>query len=148
MTRGPPRRDDRITGVRAPVGTAPLTLGDASSRQEGAEPGPEVGPAGGQLDGRPQVVELLADVVAALVEHVAVDGSASRAAWPMASVSWISPPSPGSTWSRCVEDLGREHVAAHDGQVRRARRPASASRPTPMMRPGASAAAGSAAAQP
>ena len=37
----------------------------------------------------------------------------------MASVSWISPPLPGCHPVEGVEDLGREHVAAHDRQVRR-----------------------------
>jgi hypothetical protein len=40
----------------------------------------------------------------------------------MASVSWISPPTPRLHLLELVEDLRREDVAAHHGQVRRGRR--------------------------
>ena len=36
-----------------------------------------------------------------------------------ASVSWISPPRPGRGLAQHLEDLGREHVAADDGQAAR-----------------------------
>ena len=37
----------------------------------------------------------------------------------MASVSWISPPTPGCTPSSASKISRGEHVAAHDGEVRR-----------------------------
>ena len=37
----------------------------------------------------------------------------------MPSVSWISPPAPGSVVRSAVEDVGRQHVPAHDGEVAR-----------------------------
>src|SRR5947209_20372888 len=42
--------------------------------EEGPEPGAQVVALDGQLDGCPQVVELVADVVAPVLEDVAVDG--------------------------------------------------------------------------
>ena len=46
----------------------------------------------------------------------------------MASVSWISPPTPGCVPVEGVEDLRREHVAAHHAPGSTGRRPARASR--------------------
>ena len=89
------------------------------SARKARKSGPEVVALERQLDGGPQVVELVADVVAALVERVAVDGLVGSSRRPMASVSWISPPCPRLDLVEGVEDLGREDVAAHDRQVRR-----------------------------
>ena len=69
--------------------------------EERAELGAEVVALERQLDGGPQVVELLADVVAALVEHVRRRRPGRASSRAMASVSWISPPTPGCTCSSC-----------------------------------------------
>ena len=79
-----------------------------TSSRERARPSSraEVGPVERELDVGAQEVELLADVVAAVADTAAVDASALSSSSAIASVSWSSPPAPGSMRSSASKISG------------------------------------------
>ena len=88
----------------------------------------EIGSVECQLDVRAEEVELLADVVAAGVADVAVDRLRLEKQHHRVGELQLAPASGFDAIER-VEDVGAEHVAPDDRQVRRRFRDATASRP-------------------
>ena len=124
----------------------------ANVLQPRAEVGAEVVAIDGELHDRLEVVEPVAGVVAATAEHDAV-----HAARPC-PVRWRAPAARRSAGSRrpCraavrlehVEDLGPQHVAADDREVRRAPSPGAGFSTRPVMRTTSSSSVGSTVAMP